>query len=44
MAEAKHKGEILVKWQGLTYDECTWEAASDAVDNTKVGRCNLNPC
>jgi len=43
VADAKHTGEILVKWQGLTYDECTWEPASDAVDLAKVGRCKFKP-
>ena len=25
VAEDKKEGEILVKWQGLNYDDCTWE-------------------
>lgn len=30
VAEDKQDGEMLVKWQGLNYDECTWEPIEDA--------------
>ena len=28
----ENEGEMLVKWQGLNYDDCTWEPIDDASD------------
>ena len=35
---SRSKEQYLVKWKGLGYDECTWEAADDIANDAEIAR------